>query len=353
LNIGINELILKNIDFVQSQVTHPNDLTISPFAVDPYTSETAKGLSVNCSVPPFEVVKKVNSKVYSHQLSKELFENTKGQIVTSAGELHTIGMEFLKTGAFLIKSVNGVSGKGIAKIFSQKLLDNIVKHIDRQEKKGKSTIFLLEPLFDKDIDFSSQVIIDENGDFKLLSIQVMHNKNFGFNGMSPASDQLLNTLEKKGYFKSIELIVQKLMQEGYYGNVCIDSMLLKDTSIIPCVEINARKSMGYINHCLNSRFNGLKDNSELLVYGLGVPENCDFTHFFDCLKNAGLLIGQNSNYGVMPLNSMAFDINKNFENGARQARLYLYAVYSTENMYNNLKNGINLIFQKLKIINYT
>ncbi|MFD2876798.1 hypothetical protein ACFTAO_13755 [Paenibacillus rhizoplanae] len=49
----------------------------------------------------------------------------------------------------------------------------------------------------------------------------------------------------------MEEACKDLFETGYHGEVCIDSMLLASGELVPIVEINARKSMGLINHHIN------------------------------------------------------------------------------------------------------
>ncbi|MFD1906532.1 hypothetical protein ACFSQ7_25010 [Paenibacillus rhizoplanae] len=51
-------------------------------------------------------------------------------------------------------------------------------------------------------------------------------------------------LERAGYFDVMIQVANDLFKDGYFGPVCIDSMVLKDGTLVPIVEINARKIYG-------------------------------------------------------------------------------------------------------------
>ena len=59
----------------------------NPYSILPLTEAFCVHYNLQNSHPNFDIVKKVNSKVFSHQLAKKLFEDKQGEIVYSAREL--------------------------------------------------------------------------------------------------------------------------------------------------------------------------------------------------------------------------------------------------------------------------
>ncbi len=94
--------------------------------------------------------------------------------------------------------------------------------------------------------------MNENGDFELLSVQKLINQDFAYVGSYSADEAFMADLEEKGYFDQMRVIGEALHGEGYYGDVCVDSMVLEDGDIYPMVEINARKSMSLIKHHIDT-----------------------------------------------------------------------------------------------------
>jgi hypothetical protein len=122
---------------------------LSPYSVEPFTEKLCQHYRLQGPNLDIEIVKKVNSKIFSHQLAKQFFPTTVGEIVRSASDLQEIGDRLLQSSPFLIKDEFGVSGKGNLLIDSSQVLQRIVAYIAKQEREGKRTQFLLEPLLDK------------------------------------------------------------------------------------------------------------------------------------------------------------------------------------------------------------
>jgi len=187
----------------------------------------------------------------------------------------------------------------------------IVKYLLNQEKKGKKTSFVVEPLLKKITDFSCHFIVDKRGSIKILSIQFMKNKGFAFHKIKTGDEGFLNRLSKTDYFHTLEKVGQALSREGYFGPVCMDSMVTEDEGIVPIVEINARKSMGLINYCLDSHLNGHSAKGSLMFYDLRISREFAYENLFEKLKEAEILFGKTGDTGIMPLTSNGIDINRN------------------------------------------
>lgn len=148
----------------------------SPYSILPLTDSFCKNYQLQNPYPDIEGVEKVNSKLFSHQLSKKLFEDTVGEPIYSAEELERKGDQFLQHSSFLIKDEFGVSGKGNVLVSSPQILTRIVKYIAKQESTGQQTRFLLEPFLEKQIDFSCQFEIGSKGQVNIRSIQKMQKR---------------------------------------------------------------------------------------------------------------------------------------------------------------------------------
>jgi hypothetical protein len=191
------------------------------------------------------------------------------------------GKELLEKGNFLVKEIFGVSGKGNLLINSLKLLERIVKYIETSEAKGKTCTFVIEEFLNRELDFSCGFKIAQDGTTEIEGIQKILNHQFNYGGSEAADGEFVNFLYDKRYFETIENISKELYRDGYFGEVCVDSMLLKSGEIVPVIEINARKSMGFVNNGIDrnlSRY-GMKGN--LMNINLGVP--CDLK-FEDILE---------------------------------------------------------------------
>ncbi len=324
-----------------------------PYSIIPDTELLFKKYKISTSIPSIDIVREVNSKAYSHHISKKISTKNKDFIVFSAEELENRGLNLLKERPFLIKETMGVSGKGNIAITTGKMLNRIIKHISKQEIEGKKVLLICEPLYDKKIDFSCQIEIKETGQYDFVSLQQMHNRGFAFHGMQTLTDDLLkNFLYTKGYFEKIDLVVKELVQSGYFGPVCIDSMITKNNEIIPIIEINARKSMGLINHYLDKFLSKRSLKGKLLYFTLVYKEKVDFEIILDKLNSKNLLFTNKNLSGILPLSSNTLYVNndygknnKNSEN--KRGRLYFSIISKSNDEENKTINDTKMVFNTL------
>ena len=330
---------------------------VSPYAIGPFTDSFCQSYKLRNPGPDIDIVKKVNSKLFSHQLAKQLFEETVGEIVYSANVLETTGRHLLEHSPFLIKDEFGVSGKGNMLISSERMLRRIVKHIAKQEKAGKQTRFLLEPFLDKQIDFSCQFAIGATGETHIVSIQQMQNAGFAFWGIQTAEPALLESLNRAGYFEQVEAIATALYQAGYYGPVCLDSMRLKDGTIVPVVEINARQSMGLVNHYVDRFLAHFSVQGNLRFFSLGLTRHVPFAELLSQMAQADILFGKDKPHGILPLTANTLNVNWRFNRvqnnnkntNTRKGRLYFSLVSDSEEDRERTLHKMDRVFDALGI----
>lgn len=342
----IFEIISEDESKLRNFFDNAKDCTyFSPYSIIPYAGILKDKVQFENSIPAFEAVKKVNSKEYSTILSKKLGFGSHSDVVYSSGELVKRGRELLEKGNFLIKEIFGVSGKGNLLINSTKLLERIVKYIEASEAKGKTCTFVIEEFLDRELDFSCGFFIREDGTKEIAGIQKILNHQFNYGGSEAAEEDFVNFLYDKGYFETIEIISKELYKDGYFGEVCVDSMLLKSGDIVPVIEINARKSMGFVNNRIDSHLSkhGLKGN--LMNINLGIPFDLKFEDILERLKGNDILYIEGRECGILPVSSNTLFINRKLsgsktENQIYKGRMYLSVIskdaYDKERLINGL-----------------
>jgi hypothetical protein len=326
---------------------------VAPYAVLPDTEAFCRRYGLFDDGPALAAVTKVNSKAYSHQLAVALGLKDYGCVVESAAELVERGRRYLVAdgtgksaignraygdaaardtrGGLLVKDPFGVSGKGNLLVQSEGMLERIGAHLAAQERAGKKVSLLLEPFLAKELDFSCQMRIDADGTAHCLSLQQMHNQQLSYQGSSRLGDEQAAFLERAGYMRQMEAVAAQVYRDGYWGDLCIDSMVLQGGTVAPVVEINARQSMGLINHSLEQFFDQDQLPSHLGFLSLGYVGSLWYAEFLDEIKRAGLLFNQGQRRGVVPLSANALTINMNSHDQhrppgkARKGRLY-YAI---------------------------
>ncbi len=320
---------------------------LSTYAVTKEYIELSDKYGFSYDHPDLETIKKVNSKRYSTLLAKELNCNDFSYLIDDVNQLNTVGKELLETsGGIMLKEEYGVSGKGNIKLADLKALQRISGYCFTQLKKGKKLSFILEPFFPIQTDFSVQYKIGRLGNSERISIQKILNNQSTYNGSINLDDELMNRLEDEGYFSIMEKVCDRLYSDGYYGDVCIDSMILTNGRIIPIVEINARKSMSLIKHCLEqkiSSFEGVKKLTCLFYIDLTCRGHITFDDILNELMINDLLYTDQRREGVIPLTANTLFINRILtDRDSYKGRLYFMAV--------TRHTGMELLIRKAKDI---
>lgn len=283
----------------------------SPYSIVPYVDILMSKAHFENYAPSIDKVKNVNSKKYSTELNKKLGFGTYSEIVYSTSDLLKKGEIFLEKGSFLIKDIYGVSGKGNLVIDSLKKLQRIASYIDSSISKGKLCTFILEELLDKELDFSCSLIIREDGKTEIQSIQKIINRQFDYGGSETMGKELIQFLHEKKYFDTISNIANNLYKDGYFGEVCVDSMLLKSGEIVPLIEINARKSMGFINNKIDFHLAKHGLSGTLMNINLGIQADLKLDDILSKLYQKEILFDLGKESGILPISSNTLFINKN------------------------------------------
>lgn len=305
-----NRCIFKLATANANQFVNYKAKALSPFAITEGTEEYLQVMSLSGVLPDLETAVRVNSKIYSNRLLDSINQKSYGTEVKSAEEMVAIGNTLLMQGPYLLKDPYGVSGKGNLLIDSEAMQQRIARHIHTQEDRGLRSLFLLEPLLAKKTDFSSHWIVQKNGDKELISVQYMMNHLQNYGGSIHADEAFRAKLTSKGYFQVIEKALQVLVEDGYHGYVCFDSMILENGEIVPIVEINARKSMGLINAYLDKHWHPYGLHSWLTYVSVGLPEGFEFEDLLHSMRESKLLLIVPGEYGIVPLSSNSMMVNE-------------------------------------------
>lgn len=331
---------------------------VVPYSVLPYLQEFCSLYKLPHKFPAIAIVKKVNSKVYSHQLLKELGREACGEVAYSAGELRESGSRLLLEGSFLIKDDFGVSGKGNLLVKSGRMLEKVATYLEKQEKEGKLVRFLLEPFYEnKKLDFSCQLFIRENGEIEYVSVQNLLNSGFAYKGSKVSDKSFIDLITEKQYFDVIESTADRLYREGYRGPVCIDSILLQDDSIVPVIEINARYSMGFICNSLTKFAVSCNTDGMLSFLSLGCPAGISFENILEGMKERGLLFDPCKEKGVIPLSANTLTMNRitgGLPDGQApyKGRLYVFVCGSTDEVREEILTKLKAALGEMQITIY-
>ncbi|SMD15971.1 hypothetical protein [Kibdelosporangium aridum] len=219
---------------------------VADFAVEPYAvlAETAE---LTTLLPDNDVVAEVNSKTWSNTLAQELALPGTGTVVRSVAELSTA---VSRLPSAIVKDPYGVSGRAALVVESPGVLRAIERTLTKQDKRIE---LLVQEKYAVERDFSAHVVISRDGTWRHRGVQVMTNRGLRHMGSSPATPEFSEFLADRGYFPVIDSVAKALAQAGYSGPFGVDSMLLRDGTLVPVLEINARQSLGLLSLVLNER----------------------------------------------------------------------------------------------------
>lgn len=322
----------------------PEGAWLEPFAVLPGTHEAIKRYKLRPVLPDEQTVRKVNTKTYSAAMRDRLLLPNIALVVHSVEELLQSGQALLEKGDFLIKDEYGVSGKGNQLVDSERILLRMAGYLESSRNRDKRIRFVLEPLLDRETDFSCQFHIDPEGRISILSVQQLVNHGFAFGESHSPEPSLLDRLDREGYWETMHSIGRELYADGYYGDVCVDSMLLRDGSLAPLVEINARKSMSLIKHNVDRQLKQEGMHTCLLQVPLATMGEVHYADLLGRLEREGILFSQGAGEGVIPLASGTLqppDVSRSTGSGSSKGKLYAALAYRDEDSKNRITSKLD------------
>lgn len=304
----------------------PVGAALEPFAVLPGTTETAERYDLSVEFADLGTVRAVNTKCYSIKMRERLDLANVGTIVADVDALLREGASLLKTGPLLIKDDYGVSGKGNQLISTEPMLQRIGRYLSRQEVQGKAVRFVLEPYLDKVTDCSCQFRLSKEGDMQFFGVQELVNDGLSFGVSRSPGAAMMRQLQEGGYFWVMEQLARKLRDDGYYGDVCVDSMILRNGSLVPIVEINARRSMSLIKFALDCFFAERQLAGQLASVSTLFVKNHSTEEILRCLNLKQVLFTLERGEGVVPLTASAMLPSAQRGDVPVRGRLYAYLI---------------------------
>lgn len=297
-------------------------IALAPWAVTSHTAALRERLGTTAPLPDPEVVRRVNSKVWSTRLRDRLELPNPGVVIERAEELTPAAARL--GGPVVVKEAQGVSGSGSMAVESPERLERLATALRAQEARGRRVSLVVEPLFERAFDFSAQLTITRDGQVTLDSIQGMHNRGFAYGASAPPGPELLAALDRAGYEATVLAAGRELHAEGYFGPACVDSLVTREGEVLPIVEINARQSMGRINSRLDARFRAWGRRSWLTGERVTAASPAGGASLLAALAERGLLWRPDAPAGVVPIGLRSLPHGGGTGDGTRRAgRLWI------------------------------
>lgn len=201
----------------------------------------AKDHDLTYHMPPWDVVKQVNSKAFSFACVDPL---PQAELITSMDVLE----KWIKKteGPRVLKNCFGLSGQGhlLLPCPSEK-----IKLFAEREFQASRPI-IAEPWVARTLDFSTQWMIGKNQEVSYVGSTILQSDEKGrYSGNLVGNEEKIFGMyfSKLQKHKEIALpILKKMALLGFFGNVGIDAMIWDFSKLHPVVEINARKTMGWV-----------------------------------------------------------------------------------------------------------
>lgn len=319
---------LRSIGVEQFRKDNSNAGRLEPFAVVPGIEAFIEQTGLIGRFPSQDVIRQVNAKSYSLRVRDALRITNVGETVDNLDMLLEHARRLLEHGPILLKDDFGVSGKGNLLVDSLRILQRIARGFAAQIEQGRIMRLIIEPFQTKQLDFSCQFKIDEQGVVSVISVQQLVNSGLAFGMSCTATAELMRRLEENRYFSTMRAIGERLYADGYWGDVCVDSMLLQDGTIAPLVEINARKSMSLIKHGLDRFLKTWQKHCSLTSVAAINFKQQDCSLLLAELERRRILFSPCDPNGILPLTSGTLYPAGGFPEGEPfRGRLYVAVVH--------------------------
>lgn len=210
-------------------------------------AEWARNKSCFYKIPNWDLVKQVNGKDFSFDLSPKL---SGAELLTSEADI--IAWYHAVKGPKVLKTLYGASGRGHCILYKENEEDLAIQFFQRE--KVRSPCIIAEPWVERVLDFSSQWYITEEGLISYLGATICENSPRGIYRKSFVGPIDLLFKENQEFLEEHLMYAKKALEKmkdlGFFGPVGFDAMLYKHpqtskVTLQPIVEINARRTMGW------------------------------------------------------------------------------------------------------------
>lgn len=245
--IPIAETILQNADLcieLQKLAQGNHGIYLLPYATTHLEEEIASVTGIPCVGAGAAVCQKVNSKIYSRRMSRELgLKTVPGGECESLEAIEAVYQDLSRNNnsALVIKESMGVSGRGLSLIDAPAKMQRLIALLKRRHKADSRVEFVCECWIDKAKDINYQIFVSPSGNVHLLNIKEAITNN-GVH-MGHHWPPVLLPEQHDCYQEAATAIGAQLYADGFTGIAGIDSIIDRTGVVYPVLEINARFNM--------------------------------------------------------------------------------------------------------------
>lgn len=245
------------------------------------------------AVPDAVVFERVNSKIYSRRLARELgLREVPGYSCETVGELREALERELPEGAspdgegggpVVVKDAYGVSGKGLVVLSGRARAEKLLRMVERRARAtGSDAVHVVvERFLPKRADLNYQFTVDHGGrvrfDFvkEALTSGGVHQGHLMPAGLSAAQRAELEEAARR--------LGARLYEDGFFGVVGVDALVGTDERVYPVLEVNARLNMSSYQGRVTERFLAPGGTALARHYPLRLARPASFAEIEDAL----------------------------------------------------------------------
>ena len=227
-----------------------------PWGWDQDAISTFHNFNANFSAPNLSIVKKVNSRRFSNELSVKYGFGVPRSIFCDDIDCFLKTIDSFIEYPLVVKPVFGGSGFGFRFFHTPDEGKTLIDDIQYLLNHGG---VIVEPWHQRIYDLSSTVIISQNGHLSPIRHQRFFSNDFGtFYAIYISPDDKAIDINKEQQERAVFLAAQELSRHGYFGTAGFDSFVYRTSSgketLAAVIEINARHSMSDIAHAIRNRY---------------------------------------------------------------------------------------------------
>lgn len=220
--------------------------TPSPWGWSENAAWQFRRLGIDGPYPNLDYLRQLSHRRTSISLYNHLSASNLPYSLPPAPREITSAEELPDTDLIMLKSPWSCSGRGV--IDCQGLTSSIIRRRAEESIRRQGSV-MVESKLNKARDFA---MLFEGGKYKGLSLFITNGTSYTGNIVAPENE--LAAMLGASCLAETAKAIEQWLPTDYDGPMGVDMMLLEDGNICPCVEINVRKTMGFVAHALANRF---------------------------------------------------------------------------------------------------
>ncbi|WP_159882661.1 preATP grasp domain-containing protein [Paenibacillus puerhi] len=294
---------------VEEAGRRPAGVYFVPYAVTRLEERIAEECGLTLVGAPAGVNAAVNDKIGNRRIAEALgLPVSQGKVCLSTAEIrdeYERLTEREQFGMVIVKEPHGASGKGLYRVDSAEKLAPLLSRLARFSRGREDAQWLVEGWYPTQADISFQLYVSPQGEAQVFSIKRQVLRDTVYIGSAMPADLDERTLS--AYREYGVLIGKHLYEEyGYTGVAGVDSIITKDGTIIPVIEINGRFTLSTYLSFAGDVLGDVKLYAR--YFKLLTRQPHDYARLCTAMEREGLLYNRETGKGVLVYTSGTLSI---------------------------------------------